>query len=285
MPQSLDQRYEILQDLARHRGRWTALGRDRLSGRTVVLKRSSHRQAVRELRCLLALPAGIAPQVLDAIWDGRRRLTLVMERVSGQPLDEAPRAVPESDVPALVQAIGQALVHLHRLGWIHADLKPSNVLFAEAEPGFTIRLLDLGSAINRFSGSADEPLGTPPYWSPELRRGWMLDGRADLYSLGVILRRVFPYLEGDRLWAPILAKLCQEQPADRYPNAVAFRDELARVFGLPPAPNRLPSFGAGPLRGRESGLSEVMRLVQAGPRARVLVQARPAGEGSAGPTA
>lgn len=103
--------------------------------------------------------------------------------------------------PALVRAV-QAL---HEAALVHLDINPDNVLF-DAETG-ALRLCDLSTSVQL--GQHVEELrsfrGTPAYASPEttLRTGWRIDGRADLYSLGVtffqLLTGKLPFADGDPL--------------------------------------------------------------------------------------
>lgn len=78
--------------------------------------------------------------------------------------------------------VASALEVLHRAGMVHRDLKPANVII---EAGEEPRLIDFGLASG--SGRARQVAGTAPYLSPELLRGDPIDGRADLYALGMIL--------------------------------------------------------------------------------------------------
>lgn len=102
---------------------------------------------------------------------------------------------PEKAIRILEQMAG-ALAVAHRHGIIHRDIKPANILFRDSD---TAVLTDFGIAKMR---TADTNLtaigwvvGTPQYMSPEQARGQVLDGRSDLYSLGIVL---FEMLTGKR---------------------------------------------------------------------------------------
>jgi tetratricopeptide (TPR) repeat protein len=274
--QKLDDRYRGLSQISRRGGRRTGLAQDRVTGATVVVKTGPLETIRREALCLLALPPGVAPAVLDLVWHGSGRLLLVLEKLPGTSLQDAAPKIPMTRVAHLAQAICQCLVSVHRIGWIHADLKPQHIFVREEPGGLAVRLLDFGFAIDRFANLPEQnPGGTLPYMAPELRRGWILDGRADLYSLGVILQELFPQLHEDPRWTPILDTLVDEAPARRYPHAVALRDELSATFGPAPGVDCLPRFGSGPMRGRDATLDRLLRGLQARPGERTLVQARP----------
>lgn len=85
----------------------------------------------------------------------------------------------------LVQ-IAQALHHVHRLGWIHRDVTPANIMVLKDK---NIKLMDFG--VVKIPGAeltmAGEVIGTVAYISPEQIRGGQIDTRADLYSLGGVL--------------------------------------------------------------------------------------------------
>ncbi|MCX2794475.1 SUMF1/EgtB/PvdO family nonheme iron enzyme [Microbulbifer thermotolerans] len=87
----------------------------------------------------------------------------------------------------VVREIAMALDHAHSKGYVHRDLKPENILFRE--DGSAV-LTDFGvaRAVARTTRmtSSGMVVGTPHYMSPEQARGAAIDGRADLYSLGVV---------------------------------------------------------------------------------------------------
>src|SRR6185436_1673669 len=91
----------------------------------------------------------------------------------------------------------RALDHVHRAGIVHRDLKPGNVLVGGARRGLgRVKLTDFGLASE--SGRSSEPgriSGSIPYVAPETILGLAVDGRADLYGLGVLLF----YLSAGRL--------------------------------------------------------------------------------------
>jgi tetratricopeptide (TPR) repeat protein len=102
-------------------------------------------------------------------------------------LSAAGQFMPWPEVLSIVTGIGSALDYAHGQGVVHRDVKPANILLSTqggpALTGFGIAAI-VGSTLHTLG---DGPTGTPAYTSPELGRGDPVDGRADLYSLGVVL--------------------------------------------------------------------------------------------------
>ncbi|MFQ5653759.1 MAG: serine/threonine-protein kinase [Planctomycetota bacterium] len=115
----------------------------------------------------------------------------VMEHVEGCSTED--RVTEEGPMPAVeaIRIILQAargLAAAHGKGIIHRDIKPSNILIGARGQ---VKLVDFGLArqVEEVSGQTEEGviLGTPHYVSPEQARGWALDHRSDIYSLGCTL--------------------------------------------------------------------------------------------------
>ncbi len=153
---------------------------------------------VQEAKALSRLRHPGIVRVLDYGHAADGQLFMTMDLLAGRTLgqlikDEAPIA-PDRAV-AIIRGVCEALAHAHQLGIIHRDLKPDNVfLCPEPNGGEATRILDFGIAKVLDDGPALETLtqtgvicGTPLYLPPEQALGKPLDGRADLYSVGVIL--------------------------------------------------------------------------------------------------
>lgn len=107
-------------------------------------------------------------------------------------LKKAGQTLSETQAIDVALPILGSLQEAHKAGLVHRDLKPANIMLAdlgEDEP--VVKVLDFGIARTEDSSltGKGKALGTPAYMSPEQCQGRALDGRADLYSLGVILYR------------------------------------------------------------------------------------------------
>ena len=115
---------------------------------------------------------------------------IVMEFVDGETVAQHlnRQSIDISTVVRIVSQVASAMHHAHQLGLIHRDLKPSNILLDKSG---NAHVADFGLALPEERQSAERGIisGTLPYMSPEQVRGesHMLDGRSDLWSLGVIL--------------------------------------------------------------------------------------------------
>jgi serine/threonine protein kinase len=127
---------------------------------------------------------------------------LVMELITGGSLrtllQAGGRDLPDwtlADGIELVREAADALAYAHALDMVHRDIKPDNLLLQPGQSGAlpTLKVGDFGLArIGEGSGltAANTAMGTPAYMSPEQCQGRDLDGRSDIYALGVVLFEV-----------------------------------------------------------------------------------------------
>jgi transcriptional regulator with GAF, ATPase, and Fis domain/tetratricopeptide (TPR) repeat protein len=122
--------------------------------------------------------------------DGRVVPFFTMEWVEGETLDRQIRRGPAelSRVIDDLLQVGQALAYLHARGFVHRDVKPSNIIVGTDGSGRRrVKLMDLGLASRGDeAGTRGIVRGTVAYVSPEAARGDAVDGRADLYGLGCV---------------------------------------------------------------------------------------------------
>lgn len=143
-----------------------------------------------EARTVARLKHPLIVPVFDVGRHADGRPYAVMEFVEGQSLKASLAAARPSPARAaeLIATIAEAIDHAHRRGFVHRDLKPANILL---DPAGTPHVLDFGLAIHESSqrAHAGEMAGTLPYMAPEQvrREAQRLDGRADLWALGVML--------------------------------------------------------------------------------------------------
>src|SRR5688572_16444324 len=114
---------------------------------------------------------------------------LVMEFVSGPRLSQA-RPTDLSRVVEIAVQICGALEHAHTNSIVHRDLKPENVLLSSTSDSSNVKLADLGLALPAYGARISRAgviVGTAAYMAPEQALGQTVDGRTDLYALGVLL--------------------------------------------------------------------------------------------------
>ena len=146
------------------------------------------------------------------------------------------QVMPALPGPMLVRLgldVAAALGFAHRQGVVHRDIKPDNILFDDH--GNAI-VADFGIARALTGNSADAAtqmvVGTPHYFAPEQARGRSLDGRADLYALGITLYRaatgVLPFPGDD--WYDVARAQVEQEPPDVRSHGTPVSPELAAVI-------------------------------------------------------
>jgi tetratricopeptide (TPR) repeat protein len=209
----------------------------------------SRQRLLREARAAAALNHPHIVSVHD-VGETHGRPFFVMELVQGPSLARA-RPVELPRIIEIACQICAALEHAHANSIVHRDLKPDNVLLSAAGQSGNVKLADLGIALPGDGARISRAgiiLGTAAYMAPEQALGQPVDGRTDLYALGVLLYELttgrLPFLGDDpltvvsqHLHAPvvppralrsdlpraleaIILKLLAKDPAQRFASAV-----------------------------------------------------------------
>src|SRR5215470_16850473 len=190
-------------------------------------------------------PNAVRVDDFDYTDDGRP--FIVMELVEGRNVGEVLESegpLPVTRAARIATQVAQALGAAHKLGFIHRDIKPGNIVLTTNDQGQELaKVLDFGIAkLRQAAGEAQSGVtmtmtgmvvGTPLYMSPEQfmgkKAGDEIDGRTDLYSLGVVLYQMvtarLPF-EGDTLYSIML----QHMEGNALPP-----DELVPELNIPPA--------------------------------------------------
>lgn len=151
---------------------------------------------VKEAEVASCLSSRHIVRVIDFAHDVGSLPYLVMEHLDGPTLfDVVSRstALPPERATRIATQIARGLAHAHERGVVHRDLKPENViLVTEDDEHDVVKILDFGVARLRDSGGErltglGVSVGTPVYMAPEQLSAAEVDGRADLYSLGIVL--------------------------------------------------------------------------------------------------
>jgi serine/threonine-protein kinase len=215
------------------------LGHDPVIGRHVAIKVITLRPDLSEeegrqyrerfLREAQAAGAMVHPNIVSVYDVGQDPGTgspyIVMEHVAGQDLKKlilSRTPLTPHDALAVAAQIAAALDYAHRRGIVHRDIKPANVLLSERGQ---VKITDFGVA--RLPDSdltrSDQFVGSPGFMSPEQLKGGAIDGRADLFALGVILYELLtgkPPFEGESV-SEVLYRISTqpaEPPSDAAPD-------------------------------------------------------------------
>jgi serine/threonine protein kinase len=180
------------------------LADDGVMGRPVAIKvprawlvatERAREEFLREARTAARLRHEGIVQAHDFGHEADGRCYLVYEYVEGVSLDKrikpqrlAAEPLPPHEATRIVARVAEALHHAHLQGLVHRDVKPANILL---DPQGTPKITDFGLAVREedLAGERGRLAGTLPYMSPEQvrRQGHRLDGRSDIYGLGVVL--------------------------------------------------------------------------------------------------
>lgn len=167
---------------------------------------------------------------------------LVMEYVQGQTLHDLIRLrrLPLPRVQGLALQLCDAVAFAHEQGVLHRDIKPGNVLVSNLGE---VKIADFGLARHAGAEVEEQSLGTPDYAAPELFvQGALVDHRADIYALGIVLQEMLTGVVPGRpreplsdhgtydpAWEPLIAKATHDDPALRYHTVRELRETVANV--------------------------------------------------------
>jgi ABC-type branched-subunit amino acid transport system substrate-binding protein len=157
---------------------------------------------------------------------------LVMRLMTGGTLSDrlAEGPLPTADIARIMQRLSSALDEAHKKGIIHRDLKPGNILFDRYGEAYLsdfgiVRLSEGQATLTGLHGA----VGTPGYMSPEQIQGEKVDGRSDIYALGVI---VFEMLTGRRPFqADSPAMVMVKQMSGPTPRVQDIKPDLPQGYG------------------------------------------------------
>jgi hypothetical protein len=200
-----------------------------------VMKRelSNDQQFVDRFRREAIASSRIGQQNIVDITDFGRtedgRFYFVMEYLDGETLAELVRRegpVSPRKVLHLTAQMCAALGAAHRVGVVHRDLKPDNVMVLKrARQASLVKVVDFGIAKVRQQGGGDQHtfigmvVGTPQYMSPEQAAGLQVDARSDIYSLGLVVYELLagqPAFKGES--ASVLMAMHMTEPAPQLPK-------------------------------------------------------------------
>jgi serine/threonine-protein kinase len=242
-------RYQVEKELGKGAMGVVYLGKDPKIGRVVAIKTMALSQEfsgdelidARERFFREAETAGrLQHQNIVTIFDAGEEHDLAyiaMEFLKGRDLTDhckRDQLLPVPTVLSIVARVAEALAYAHRQNVVHRDIKPANIMYEGQSD--SVKVTDFGIA--RITDSSKTKtglvLGTPSFMSPEQLAGKKVDGRSDLYSLGVMLYQllsgVLPF-RGESM-SELMYKIANEEAADIRTIRPELSEGLANVVAL-----------------------------------------------------
>jgi serine/threonine-protein kinase len=260
-------RYQVEKELAQGGMGLIFLARDPYIQRQVVIKVLMYSRTFDEINrdffqqeaeLIAALEHPCIVPVYDFGWHGEQPYIVMRYMAGGSLADRLQRheEVKQTEIAHIIKRIAEALDAAHARKIIHRDVKPSNFLYDSTGEIF---LSDFGIAKSTTFIDDDGTwlVGTPAYMSPEQVLGNPVDGRADIYALGIVLYRLLsgqlPFSNDSvtalinahvdmpipdirsvknnipAVWQEVVSKAMAKDPKDRYATASDFARDVAEV--------------------------------------------------------
>lgn len=281
VPSTLSERYDDIQFLGEGGMGTVYRGRDKRLGRMVAIKLLKGLDEKLGQRFLLEArsQAKIQHEHVCRVYEAGEvngEPFIVMQYIDGESFSKAARRLTLEQRVKVMREISSAVHEAHRLGLIHRDIKPGNILVETQADGLKPYIMDFGLAkevADQGQTVSGAVLGTPAFMSPEQARGEvrLMDRRSDVYSLGATLYDALagqPPFVAPHTWSllmmvafedpPALSKVKKGLPADletivmkclerdpgrRYDSARALGDDLQRFLDAEPVLARRASVG------------------------------------------
>jgi len=223
-------RYEIISELGKGAMGTVYLGRDpkinrQVAIKTMALSQEFEQDELEEVKAKFFHEAEIAgmlnhPNIVTIFDAGDEHdlAYIAMEFLDGidlMPYTKKGKLLPVTTTLKIVAKVAEALQYAHEHGVIHRDIKPANIMILKNK---SVKVTDFGIAhiIESSKKKAGTVLGTPSYMSPEQLSGKELDGRSDLFSLGVMLYELVSGIRpfrGESI-SKLMFKIAKEPHAD-----------------------------------------------------------------------
>ena len=223
-------RYKVLKELGRGAMGLVYLGKDPTIQRFVAIKTMrldhiDHDDKLQDVKARFFREAESTGRLshpnIVTIYDAGEENDLgyiAMELIEGTPLKQwarKPNLMPVNEVLLTVATVADALDYAHQQGVVHRDIKPANIMLTKDR---VVKVMDFGIAKMASSSKTQTNmvLGTPTYMSPEQIAGKKVDGRSDIFSLGVVLFELLtgqPPFTADNLSALLFSIAHHPHPA------------------------------------------------------------------------
>ncbi len=215
----------------------------KILSRDLIGSESNVQRFMREAQLAASLEHINVVQVFD-VGESRGIYFLVMQYIEGKSLDRIIQQggrLPLGDACEVIKQAGGALSAAHRLGIVHRDVKPANILVSRDG---VVKVADFGLARSVDAGSSlsveGTIVGTPHYMAPEQARGKPTDGRTDIYALGATFYHLVtgrPVFEGPTPISVVLKHVSEEPSPAHFVNTdlpAAVGDLIAKMMAKEP---------------------------------------------------